>query len=173
MRDKLIELITENLVVETWDNGEFIDHKVNVEEIVDCLLASGVIVPPCKVGDTVYKIVKFCEKNTGLKEFYRPSVDFEENCPYLEPQSWYDDCDRCTAVEDYDEGCYCTLDLKIHCDTCKSRLAIQKEKFTYGMMTRVFNTPMFNKNTADEDILYLTREEAEEAEQALKGGAQE
>ena len=121
---------------------------------------------PCKVGDTVYKIVKFCEKNTGLIEFYRPSIEFEEDCPYLEPQSWYDDCDRCTAVEDYDESCYCTLNLKIFCDTCKSRLAIQKEKFTYGMMTRVFNTCMFDKNTSDEDILYLTREEAE---QKLKG----
>ena len=121
---------------------------------------------PCKVGDTVYKIVKFCEKNTGRKEFYRPSIEFEEDCPYLDPQSWVDDCDRCKAVEDYDEGCYCTLNLKIFCDTCKSRLAIQKEKFAYGMMTQVFNTCMFDKNTSDEDILYLTKEEAE---QKLKG----
>ena len=151
MRDRLIELIEEAIEEESTSSAN----------IADYLRENGVIVPPCKVGDTVYKIVKFCEENTGLKEFYRPSVEFEENCPCLEPQSWYDDCDRCTAVEDYDEGYYCTLNLKIHCNACKSRLAIQKEKFTYGMMTRVFNTPMFNKNTSDEDILYLTREEAE------------
>lgn len=131
------------------------------ESLADYLLANGVIVLPCKVGDTVYKIRKFCGINTGYKEFYRPSKEFEENCQYLDPQSWYDDCDRCKAVEDYDEGCYCDLNVKIFCDTCKSRLAIQKEKFTYGMMTRVFNTPMFDKNTSDEDILYITKEEAE------------
>ena len=164
-KDRLIELIEDTL--QEWECD--VSEKT-ISEIAEHLIENGVIVPPCKVGDTVYKIVKFCEKNTGLIEFYRPSIEFEEDCPYLEPQSWYGDCDRCEAVEDYDEGCYCTLNLKIFCDTCKSRLAIQKEKFAYGMMTRVFNTPMFDKNTSDEDILYLTREDAE---QKLKGGKQE
>ena len=168
MRDRLIELIKKGIdkhesTIENYVHPEW-------EFVADYLLENGVIVPPCKVGDTVYKIVKFCETNTGYKEFYRPTKEFEEDCPYLEPQSWSDDCDRCKAVDDYDEGCFCTLNLKIYCDTCKSRLAIQKEKFTYGMMTRVFNTPMFDENTSDEDILYLTREEAEAK---LKGGVQE
>lgn len=48
-RRKLIELIRENpyimSVVPIWKIGEVADH----------LLANGVIVPPCKVGQTVYE----------------------------------------------------------------------------------------------------------------------
>ena len=53
MRERLIELI-----------GEFVDidrppfGKVWVEYLTDHLLANGVIVPPCKVGDTVYRVCK-------------------------------------------------------------------------------------------------------------------
>ena len=43
-RDRLIELI----------NGKSIDTDVDVEYVADHLLANGVIVPPCKVGDTVW-----------------------------------------------------------------------------------------------------------------------
>jgi hypothetical protein len=46
MRDRLIELL----------EGKSIDTKADVEHIADYLLANGVIVPPCKVGDTVYVI---------------------------------------------------------------------------------------------------------------------
>lgn len=133
------------------------------EFIADKILADGWIKLPCKEGDTVYKIRKFCGKNTGYKEFYRPSKEFEKNCHYLEPQSWYDDCDKCKAVEDYDEGCYCDLNVKIFCDTCKDRIAIQKDKFTLSMLHSVFNTPMFNENTKLEDTYFLTKEEAEQA----------
>lgn len=49
-RDKLIELIEQ---AEGLKNNDF----PSVEEIADHLLANGVIVPPCKVGDTVYYIV--------------------------------------------------------------------------------------------------------------------
>lgn len=159
MRDRLIELIK-------GAKNKAKDGNCDIERnmlFADHLLRNGVIVPPCKVGDTVYKIRKFCEKNTGFKEFYRPTKEFEEDCPYLEPQAWYDDCDICKAVKDYDEASYCTLDLKILCDTCKSRLAIQKDKFQWSMMNRVFNTPMFNTNTDLEDTYFLTKEEAEKA----------
>ena len=44
MREKLIELIQESVrCVRYW-----------AEVIADYLLANGVIIPPCKVGDTVY-----------------------------------------------------------------------------------------------------------------------
>ena len=58
MRDRLIEIfrkinyqnrpdgLTANLAT------QFSEYALR--EIVDALLASGVIVPPCKVGDTVY-----------------------------------------------------------------------------------------------------------------------
>ncbi len=42
MRDRLIELL-----------GDYLYS----EQIADHLLANGVIVPPCKVGQTVYKVV--------------------------------------------------------------------------------------------------------------------
>ena len=157
MRDRLIELLK--------DYGIRVNRSVIADKIID----DGWIKLPCKEGDTVYKIRKFCGANTGYKEFYRPSKEFEENCQYLEPQSWYDDCDRCKAVKDYDEGCYCDLNVKIFCDTCKDRIAIQKDKFILSMSHSVFNTPMFDENTKLEDTYFLTKEEAE---QALKGGAE-
>lgn len=47
MRDKLVELIES---VRYWGAD-------TSEEIADHLLAEGVIVPPCKAGQTVYKVV--------------------------------------------------------------------------------------------------------------------
>ena len=48
MRDRLVELINQRIDNKTW----------TVAELADYLLANGVIVPPCKVGDTVYKVVR-------------------------------------------------------------------------------------------------------------------
>ena len=48
MRDRLIELLWERLC-----GGD----KQWAGEIADYLLENGVIVPPCKVGDEVYRIV--------------------------------------------------------------------------------------------------------------------
>lgn len=53
IRDRLIELILQSNPIkerdldDDWGDGE-------LEEIADHLLANGVIVPPCKVGDKVY-----------------------------------------------------------------------------------------------------------------------
>lgn len=126
---------------------------------------------PCKEGDTVYKIVKFCEANDGYKEFYRPSVEFKDDCEYLEPQYWADDCERCNAqIEDDDkEPWYCSLNLDILCEKCKERFAIQKDKFTFSKVRQVFNTPMFNENTSLEDIYYLSFEEADNALKKIIG----
>ena len=49
MRDRLIELIGESSI---WNLKQ---QPLLVEQIADYLLANGVIVPPCKVGDTVYE----------------------------------------------------------------------------------------------------------------------
>ena len=45
MRDRLIELLAESAM-----NGNYLD----IQHVADHLLANGVIVPPCKVGDTVW-----------------------------------------------------------------------------------------------------------------------
>ena len=50
MRDRLIELIRES--------SQYLNEQEGVIQwIADYLLANGVIVPPCKVGQTVYKVV--------------------------------------------------------------------------------------------------------------------
>ena len=50
-RERLIELIDYVLKFQPW--GEIGYHTS--KELADYLLANGVIVPPCKVGDTVYE----------------------------------------------------------------------------------------------------------------------
>jgi hypothetical protein len=51
MRDRLIELIKQGARGHTF---------MPTEGIADHLLANGVIVLPCKVGDTVYEIIAKC-----------------------------------------------------------------------------------------------------------------
>ena len=70
MRDRLIKLIKD------------IVHPYFAEAIADCLLENGVILPPCKVGDTVYVLEDFvfaCD--------CRGCEHFEEG--------WYDDPSKC------------------------------------------------------------------------------
>ena len=54
-REKLIELIRKSGCVQTWDyhTDDFADPNP-ILALADHLLANGVIVPPCKVGDIVY-----------------------------------------------------------------------------------------------------------------------
>ena len=50
MRDRLIGVLYKTIAVENEDTDDY------VERLADELLANGVIIPPCKVGDTVYMI---------------------------------------------------------------------------------------------------------------------
>lgn len=55
MRERLIELIRKSHCVEIWNHHT--DDSIEpdpIEQLADYLLANGVIVPPCKVGDTVW-----------------------------------------------------------------------------------------------------------------------
>ena len=47
-RERLIELLY----------GKSIDTMIDCEYVADCLFENGVVVPPCKVGDTVYCIFR-------------------------------------------------------------------------------------------------------------------
>ncbi len=65
-RDRLIELIINAPKLDCIKGGRANGKTYQtVQNIADHLLANGVIVPPCKVGDKVYKIsrnkVKECE----------------------------------------------------------------------------------------------------------------
>lgn len=56
MRDRLIELMYESN--EVFADSSCTDEEA-VEKLADYLLNNGVIVPPCKIGDTVYLIPKY------------------------------------------------------------------------------------------------------------------
>ena len=63
-RYRLIELISNSHCVETWDyyNDEPM-KPCPIERLANYLLENGVIVPPCKVGDVVYKLFPpYCHK---------------------------------------------------------------------------------------------------------------
>ena len=68
MRDRLIELIE---YVQTRAD----DTRCLGEVIADNLLANGVIVPPCKVGDTVYYLGGFDGTIIHAKKVKRVCVD--------------------------------------------------------------------------------------------------
>lgn len=51
MRDRLVELIKEELCITTVFNGEFIEATANIEEVANHLLADGVFVAPMPMTD--------------------------------------------------------------------------------------------------------------------------
>ena len=83
MRDRLIELIdeyTDPLSARDIHRAEF------AEQFADHLLAAGVIVPPCKVGDVVYRLDDLVWKS-----------DCEE-CEHFE-EGWYDCPSHCAKTK--------------------------------------------------------------------------
>lgn len=57
MRDRLIELLQPSI-------ADVIENRKGITELADYLLENGVIVPPCKVGDKMYKL---CSVNSTIK----------------------------------------------------------------------------------------------------------
>ena len=59
MRDRLIELILNAPKTDVVYGNIKLDKPIQTAQTVaDYLLANGVVVPPCKVGDKIYRIVK-------------------------------------------------------------------------------------------------------------------
>ncbi len=67
MRDRLIELLNETFSEQYEKRG-----LLTAEHTADFLLANGVIVPPCKVGDTVYVVSRYYG---GIWQIYECFVD--------------------------------------------------------------------------------------------------
>ena len=67
-RDRLIELL--DIIIQPGQK--------TLGEIADHLLANGVIVPPCKVGDTVYQYGKKFTKCTAYD--YAPQYEDDSEC---------------------------------------------------------------------------------------------
>lgn len=64
MRDRLIELVNE--AKEQYFND--VTDRTETDYIVECLLDNGVIVPPCKVGQTIFFYTCVCDKE-GEEKF--------------------------------------------------------------------------------------------------------
>ena len=76
MRDRLIELLDNGYMKEAYDAvfssfEDVLDMPKGKEYMADYLIANGVIVSPCKVGDKVYRIstrrgarIKYIEETT-------------------------------------------------------------------------------------------------------------
>ena len=54
-RDRLIELCNKKISTMKFNNSDhWFDFTEKIKDIADYLLANGVIVPPCDIGQTVY-----------------------------------------------------------------------------------------------------------------------
>lgn len=94
MRDRLIEIFKkinykpfEQCNIDANLATQFTEYALN--HIVDELLANGVIVPPCKVGDIVYR-VSFVHKNViplKVEGFVCNLSSWKVHCTHLIP-SW-------------------------------------------------------------------------------------
>lgn len=82
MRDRLIELSKK--AHSEWLKKEY-DHEIDKslgEYVADYLLANGVIVLPCKVGDTVYQT-----DGIRIYELEIFDISLRKNKPYYETES--------------------------------------------------------------------------------------
>lgn len=140
---------------------EITDAEIDI--VVNYIFDNNVLPLPAMPGDILYEIRKVCDTNDGRREEYKPNIEYDTPCKYYEPASWYDDSDSCRAVEDYFEGSYCDLNLKVFCDECKNRFAIQKTTFQWSDMDRVVGTAMYKEDTELFHRKYLTEEDAKEA----------
>lgn len=99
-RNKLIELLKQANTLyldylESIDQKGLIDTEGRAEYIADYLIANGVIVPPCKVGDIVYAVGD--KDGHQIKECRVSCFDFE-SAEHFVAEVYFDcdcDCDGC------------------------------------------------------------------------------
>ena len=158
MRDRLIELLYK------WEE---IDHKKPIDgydsdkSISDCadhLLANGVIVPPCKVGDTVYHIASckdFYHELDG--NLYNSDGSFGDATGYYCPCELRNNCPF-DSVEEFD------------CDALKNQQAIFEDTVKGIMIGECeYDNVIFLEYSLNVyfnefgKTVFLTKEEAEKA----------
>ena len=79
-REKLIELLGK--VEDDTDLFLYSDMYFNDEDkeiIADYLVANGVIVPPCKVGDTVYSYLHRWREEDGISPYQITNITITQN----------------------------------------------------------------------------------------------
>lgn len=73
MRDRLVDLII-NAKREDPETGSF------TEFLADCLIQNGVIVPPCKVGDTIYFVCGYNIAEYTVKNMMYDNIFWQFDC---------------------------------------------------------------------------------------------
>lgn len=101
MRDRLIELLTDR--IPKTDNPLRCVADELVERVADYLLANGVIVPPCKVGDKIYRVVYDWEGCKTVSEWELVKLE-----AYVEEVGFIDDSDNWIAVDDIGKTIFLT-----------------------------------------------------------------
>lgn len=127
------ELIDNATFIEYTDGGRYL--RFNAKFFTDHLLAEGVIVPPCKVGDTVYSIKATYSK--GHLGAYWDEIK----------------CDGCECTCD-SHSTYSIQEETVIELSCGGRYWCVKTNKTNGKFVFISDTPYGR---------YLTREEAEKA----------
>lgn len=115
---------------------------------------------PCKVGTCLFYLQKDCERNAGRKPEYKPSKEFQEDCPFFKPD-FYECNEYCTQENRHED--YCSQYLHLHCKHCVDRIVVHKHRFTLNDVYRVYGTPQFHPQTALVDTLFLSEGAALEA----------
>lgn len=143
MRDRLVELIN--------NNGSSVLTANDFEELADYLLENGVIVPPCKEGDTVY-IIKRCSCNKPdcyhtqqcYKKITMQTPKFVDRVMMLETgrKCKYDYFGRGMSYEEYEKGTVCRT--------------IYEKPFTLEMLTKIGKTVFLTKEEAQQSGCYVT-----------------
>lgn len=82
MRDRLIKILSAFPVWGKTLKDQWFDKAI--ERLADHLLANGVIVPPCKVGDTVYKAFELCCVEDDIPPLDRCYQGKCEGCKFYE-----------------------------------------------------------------------------------------
>ena len=150
MRDRLIELLNKKYD-HFCDQCGINKDSHYAESLADYLLENGVIVPPCKVGDTVYVINRCSCRNPAnydLKQCHKKIVEKtpkvlarrmeQEMGRRINPNTWKVEYEVCPI------GTVC--------------YSIYEKQFTLKMLTEIGKT------------VFLT---FEDAEKALKGGGEQ
>jgi hypothetical protein len=98
MKNRLIELLI--------DSSQYLcDSASLIETIADYLLANGVIVPPCKVGDKIYMLVT---RHTTSFEFPNGKMVRKENQHTIIKQTYLTKSNFFKVLEDFGKTVFLT-----------------------------------------------------------------
>ena len=125
-RKRLIELLNAKITHLVLTDTNFVWTCERINDLADYLIANGVIVPPCKVGDTVFQIEKKCldcpnYTDGGYSDYCECALDDNKNMFEV----------------DFDKDCI---------------YEIFKSKFIYSMIDKIGKTVFLTKEDAEKAL---------------------